>query len=128
MVTAMIYMSFLNFSDEVASKLTLSEKLESILTTGVGGYLLVFVILALIWFILALFGKFFDRKPKEEKTKVIEEVKAEPAPVAPVSEPVAPAPAEASDAAVVAAIVAAISAYSGKPAGGFRVVSFRKKH
>ncbi len=124
----MIYMSFLNFSDEVASKLTFSEKLQSILTTGVGGYLLVFVILALIWFILTLFGKFFDRKSRKENVEAAEEVKAEPAPVAPVSEPVAPAPAEESDTAIVAAIVAAISAYSGKPAGGFRVVSFRKKH
>lgn len=113
-------MSFLNFSKEVASDLSLSEKLNSILTTGVGGYLLVFVVLALIWFILAIFGKAFEKKEKPEK---------EEAP-APTPAPVAPAPAApvADDTAVVAAIVAAISAYTGKPAGGFRVVSFRKKH
>ncbi len=121
----MFYMSFLNFSKEVSSDLTLSEKLNQILTTGVGGYLLVFVVLALIWFILALFGKFFDKTPKEEKTVKTETVKTESAP-APVTANTAPA--EQDDAAVVAAIVAAISAYSGKPAGGFRVVSFRKKH
>jgi sodium pump decarboxylase gamma subunit len=116
----MNYMSFLNFSKEVASDLSLSEKLNSILTTGVGGYLLVFVVLALIWFILAIFGKAFEKKEKPEK---------EEAP-APTPAPVAPAPAApvADDTAVVAAIVAAISAYTGKPAGGFRVVSFRKKH
>ncbi len=119
-------MSLFNFSDEVASKLTLSEKLESILTTGVGGYLLVFVVLALIWFILAIFGKFFDRKPKE---KAVEETETTPVSV-PEPAPVAPAPIaqDQDDAAIVAAIVAAISAYSGKSAGGFRVVSFRKKH
>ena len=116
----MNYMSFLNFSKEVASDLSLSEKLNSILTTGVGGYLLVFVVLALIWFILAIFGKAFEKKEKPEK----EEAPApKPAPVAP-----APAAPVADDTAVVAAIVAAISAYTGKPAGGFRVVSFRKKH
>lgn len=115
-------MSFLNFSKEVASDLSLSEKLNSILTTGVGGYLLVFVVLALIWFILAIFGKAFEKKEKPEKEEA-------PAP-APTPAPVAPAPAApvADDTAVVAAIVAAISAYTGKPAGGFRVVSFRKKH
>ena len=118
----MFYMSFLNFSKEVSSDLTLSEKLESILTTGVGGYLLVFVVLALIWFILAIFGKMFDKKEKkpEEKSDAVI-IPADPAP-API------APAESDDTAVVAAIVAAISAYTGKPAGGFKVVSFRKKH
>ena len=115
----MFYMSFLNFSKEVSSDLTLSEKIESILTTGIGGYLLVFVVLALIWLILAIFGKFFDRKPKPEKPKQAEVIPTEPEPVAPSAQ---------DDTAVVAAIVAAISAYTGKPAGGFKVVSFRKKH
>ena len=120
-------MSFLNFSKEVASDLSLSEKLNSILTPGVGGYLLVFVVLALIWFILAIFGKAFEKKEKPEKEEAPAPAPT-PAPVAPA--PVAPAPAApvADDTAVVAAIVAAISAYTGKPAGGFRVVSFRKKH
>ena len=111
-------MSFLNFSEEVANHQTLSEKLTSILTTGIGGYLLVFSILALIWFLLAMIGKFFDRK--QEKKTVIEVV---PTPVTETQ----PEP-ETDDAAVVAAIVAAISAYTGKEASGFKVVSFRKKH
>lgn len=116
----MFYMSFLNFSKEVASDLTLSEKLKSILTTGVGGYILVFSVLALIWFILAILGKFFDRKANKVTLQVTPPVTPAPAPetVASVSD----------DGEIVAAIVAAISAYSGKPASGFRVVSFRKKH
>ena len=119
----MHYMSFLNFSKEVSSDLTLSEKLNSILTTGVGGYLLVFAILALIWLILAIFGKAFEKKnEKPEKTK------PEIVPVEPTPAPVATAAPETDDAAVVAAIVAAISAYTGKAPAGFRVVSFRKKH
>lgn len=117
-------MSFLNFSKEVSSDLTLSEKIESILTTGIGGYLLVFAVLALIWFILAVFGKAFDRKNEtKSETETVEAAQNEPAP-----KPVAPAPAEQDDTAVVAAIVAAISAYTGKPTGGFKVVSFRRKH
>ncbi len=121
----MFYMSFLNFSKEVSSDLSLSEKLESILTTGVGGYLLVFVILTLIWFLLTMFSKFFEKKD-EKPTKVTETVivpdEPDPAPALPIVQP------ETDDTAVVAAIVAAISAYTGKPTGGFRVVSFRKKH
>lgn len=115
----MNYMSFLNFSKEVSSTQTVAEKLESILTTGVVGYLLVFVILAVIWFIIALVGKFFDKKPKEKKTA--EAIPADPSP------DVAEATA-ADDSAIVAAIVAAISSYEDKPAGNFRVVSFRKKN
>ncbi len=115
----MLYMSFLNFSKEVASDLTLSEKLNSILTTGVVGYLLVFVILAIIWLIIALVGKCFDKKPKEKKTTRV--IPADPSPA------VEAAPAT-DDSAIVAAIVAAISSYEDKPAGNFRVVSFRKKH
>ncbi len=118
----MNYMSFLNFSKEVSSDLSLSEKLESILTTGVGGYLLVFAVLALIWLILAIFGKAFDKKDEnsEEKAQPVQPATPAPAP--------APVPVETDDTAVVAAIVAAISAYTGKPASGFKVVSFRKKH
>lgn len=117
----MFYMSFLNFSEEVSSKLTLSEKLNQILTTGIGGYILVFAVLALIWFILALFGKLFDKKPKINKVESVSAPKPEP--ISPV-----PAPTEQDDKAVVAAIVAAISAYEGKPTSAFKVVSFRKKH
>ena len=117
----MFYMSFLNFSKEVASDLTLSEKLNQILTTGIGGYILVFAVLALIWFILALFGKVFDRKPKIKKVETVTAPKTEA--ISPT-----PAPAEQDDKMIVAAIVAAISAYEGKPTSSFKVVSFRKKH
>ena len=119
----MHYMSFLNFSKEVSSDLTLSEKLNSILTTGVGGYLLVFAVLALIWFILAIFGKAFEKKTENPEAKTEPEIipiEPEPAPA-----PIVPA---TDDAAVVAAIVAAISAYTGTSPSGFKVVSFRKKH
>ena len=114
----MFYMSFLSFSEEVANHQSLSEKLTSILTTGIGGYLLVFTILALIWLLLSLIGKFFDRKQDKGTAVNIVSVQVP----APEPEP------KTDDAATVAAIVAAISAYSGKSASEFKVVSFRKKH
>lgn len=114
-------MSFLNFSDKVANHQTLSEKLTSILTTGIGGYILVFVVLALIWFLLAMIGKFFDRKQEKKTVTVV----TTPVPATIPEQKTEP---KTDDAATVAAIVAAISAYSGKSASEFKVVSFRKKH
>ncbi len=118
-----MYMSLFSFSEEVSSKLSLSEKLESILTTGVGGYILVFVVLALIWLILELMGKIFTHQKEQKRTTGKVEAITNPTPAQPVSEP----DTESDESAVIAAIVAAVSAYSDKPAGSFKVVSFRKK-
>lgn len=130
----MPYMSFslselLNFDPKIANDMSLSEKLENILTTAVGGYLLVFVVLALIWMLLEIFGKLISgKKPKEEKASVSEPV-PEPAPE-PVTEVIEEAPSyyEEDELEIIAAITAAISAYDDKPVGSFRVVSFRKKN
>ena len=89
---------------------------------------MVFLVLAILWMVLLIFKKVFykdlakaSKAPKETKA-------AEPAPVAPAA-PVA------SDDALVAAITAAVAAYidsdpalSSQFAGGFRVVSFKKKN
>ncbi len=107
---------------EVADSLSWAEKLETILTTAVGGYVLVFIVLALIWGILELFHLAFAGKketapqPKQpaKPAPVIEEAPQEDAPIANEEE-------------IVAAIMAAISAYTDKPTSSFRVVSFRKK-
>lgn len=107
--------TFALFSQEVSASYSIGEKLETILTTAVGGFVLVFVVLGLIWGILEIFNVVFGKKkmpvlPKEEPTP----------PPAPVE--------EASDeTAVVAAIMAAIAAHTDKPISSFRVVSFRKK-
>lgn len=86
---------------------------------GVG---MVFLVLAILWLVLLIFKKVFYKDPTATK-------KAEqPAPAA-------PAPAPASNDALVAAITAAVAAYiesdpalSSQFAGGFRVVSFKKKN
>ena len=88
---------------------------------GVG---MVFLVLAILWMVLLIFKKVFYKDPAKQEKK--EEATAEaPAPVA----------APADDGALVAAITAAVAAYidsdpalSSQFAGGFRVVSFKKKN
>ncbi len=103
------------FPEEVSSSMTLSEKLSSIFSTAVIGFLVVFAVLAIIWGILEIFGKIFGREAKTdapaEKTVIPEKTAAEQVP---------------KEEETVAAIVAAISAYTDKPATSFRVVSFKK--
>lgn len=100
------------------------------LVLGMG---MVFLVLALLWIILLIFEKAMGTKEKPVKKQ--EPTVAAPAPVskpAPVSAPAAPV---SDDGALVAAITAAIAAMiasdeglSQEFAGGFRVVSFRKKN
>ena len=85
---------------------------------------MVFLVLAILWIVLMIFKKVFYKEPKATTKKV-----EEPAPAAPV------ATAPANDDALVAAITAAVAAYidsdpalSSQFAGGFRVVSFKKKN
>ena len=92
----------------------------------VQGMGMVFLVLAILWMVLLIFKKVFYKDPAKQEKK--EEAPAEaPAPVA--------APAPADDGALVAAITAAVAAYidsdpalSSQFAGGFRVVSFKKKN
>jgi len=114
-----------------ASGLDLTEKLAlsgEMLLRGMGT---VFLVLAILWGIIALFSVFSgtaEKKPapapKPQAPAKKAETKAEPAP-APV-----PAPAQTDDGALIAAITAAIEAYraeeglSGLP---YRVVSFKRK-
>lgn len=85
---------------------------------------MVFLVLAILWMVLLIFKKVFYKDPAKQEKK--EEATAEaPAPVA----------APADDGALVAAITAAVAAYidsdpalSSRFAGGFRVVSFKKKN
>lgn len=85
---------------------------------------MVFLVLAILWMVLLIFKKVFYKDPNKQEKK--EEAPAEaPVPVA----------APADDGALVAAITAAVAAYidsdpalSSQFAGGFRVVSFKKKN
>ena len=109
---------------EVAGSLSWAEKLETILTTAVGGYVLVFIVLALIWGILELFHLAFAGK-KETSPSPQPKQPAEPAPV--IEEALQENAPVTNEEEIVAAIMAAISAYTDKPTSSFRVVSFRKK-
>ncbi len=95
---------------------------------------MVFAVLALLWFILAIFKNALGEK-SERKKPVMTESEATTASPAAVSAPSAStAASDMPDGATVAAITAAISAMiesdpalASQFAGGFRVVSFKKK-
>lgn len=104
--------------------LTLGEKFSlsgEILLRGMGT---VFMVLIILWGILAIFGKVFSdtgKKAAEQKTENVQTAE-------PVSE--LEAAAASDDGALVAAITAAIEAYRSENGSGntaFRVVSFRQK-
>jgi len=103
------------------------------LLTGMGT---VFLVLVILWGVIAVFGAVAKMSERREQQRIMEEVRNSPAPndmkkgasAAPVPEPEA-APAE-DDGVLIAVITAAIEAYrvaEGKPAGSYRVVSFRQK-
>ena len=115
---------FFRFPDEVASSLGIGEKGQTILSTALGGYLLVFVILALLWGVLELFGAVVRGRQKNRQAIPIPPPQDErPAlkPEEPASDP------GAGDPELAAVIAAAVSAYTGRPASSFRVVSYRKR-
>lgn len=107
------------------------ERLELACQVFLIGMFMVFAVLALLWGILAIFGKVMTRQKKQAD---------EPAPEAPAEE-IAPAvsepePAAASvedDGELIAVITAAVAAaiesdevLSSRFESGFRVVSFKK--
>ena len=88
---------------------------------------MVFAVLALLWLVLVIFKNALTEKPSKAKAEEASEPAPAPAPA------VTPAPA-GDDPAIIAAITAAIAAtidsdpaLSQQFAGGFRVVSFKKK-
>ncbi len=101
------------------------------LLLGIG---MVFLVLAILWMVLIIFAKTMGGAEKKS-AKADKPVKAEPKPAPKVAPAPVAAPAPAtSDDAIVAAITAAIAmtiesdpALSSQFAGGFRVVSFKKK-
>lgn len=108
------------------------ERLElagQVVLIGMG---MVFAVLALLWGILAIFGKVMSRQGKQtgEPAPTPEALDAQIVPA--VSEP-EPAVAETDDGELIAVITAAVAAaiesdevLSSRFASGFRVVSFKK--
>ena len=101
--------------------------------TGMGT---VFLVLAVLWGVIAIFGAVAKLVEKRERERIMEEVRNSPAPndVKRTPAPAVPdsAPAEEEDSgALIAVITAAIEAYrsaEGLPAGSYRVVSFRRRN
>jgi Na+-transporting methylmalonyl-CoA/oxaloacetate decarboxylase gamma subunit len=97
----------------------------------------VFLVLAVLWGVISVFGAVAKLKEKKERERIMEEVRNSPAPndvkaVKPEAGPVFEEEEEAEDPGVlIAVITAAVEAYraaAGLPAGGYRVVSFRRKN
>lgn len=92
------------------------------------GFALVFAVLAIIMFVVIVFGKIFGVKQQKPAKEVKKVEKAENKPEPKVEEaPVATAVND--DGGIIAAIVAAVSAFrtANGTSGGFRVVSFKKR-
>ena len=97
----------------------MADRLSAAGQTVVLGMLAVFAVLAVLWLVLAIMGKFFTTAPKAEK-------KEEPAAAPVVVQPVQTSAPATNDEEIVAAITAAISLMLDKPQSAFRVVSFRQ--
>ena len=124
-------MDFIQLSVQNADKfyytdnLPISEALGYGLPFSLFGFGTVFVVLLLLWFVVWVFGKVFNRSTKKadtaKKAKLPEIITDE------TSKTVTPVN---NDIPIVAAIIAAISAFRasiGQNVGGFRVVSFKKR-
>ena len=92
------------------------------------GFSLVFIVLAIIMFIVTIFGKIFGVKQPKPVAEVKKAEKAESKPE-PKEEAVASVAHVSNDNGIIAAIVAAVSAFrtATGTTGGFRVVSFKKR-
>ena len=101
--------------------------------TGMGT---VFLVLVILWGVIALFGAVAKMSERREQKRIMEEVRNSPAPND-INKPTPPVPAPEPEevpgedgGVLIAVITAAIEAYraaEGKPAGSYRVVSFRQK-
>lgn len=108
-----------------ATEMTVPEKFSEGIKVLLLGMVTVFVVLAVLWFVLYLFKVIFYREKSTETKKA----PAAPAPEKTTAPAPAPAAAPADDGALIAAITAAIAAYTADDASfasGFRVVSFRR--
>lgn len=101
---------------------SMADRLSAAGQTVVLGMCAVFAVLAILWLVLAIMGKFFTSgtsKPKEEKIEA-------PVQNVPVAQSVQISAPATNDEEIVAAITAAISLMLDKPQSAFRVVSFRQ--
>ena len=97
----------------------------------------VFLVLIILWGVIAVFGAVARLREKKERQRIMEEVRNSPAPndihkTLPADVPEDNGEAAGEDPGVLAAVItAAIEAFTaseGLPAGAYRVVSFRRKN
>lgn len=81
------------------------------------GYVMVFIVLALLWAVLASMKYFFIKTPKQEQPA------AKPADPAPVPKPAAP---KEDDSALVAVLTAAVAASLNTSTYKLRIKSYRQ--
>ena len=110
-----------------ANGMPMDERLAYAMRMLIVGLGMVFVVLAILWGVLVLSRIVFYDMPRRRRQEEIEEHKAvvKPAP-APAPVTVAPAAPVATHSDDAAAISAAMAEEGTAPAGGFRVVSFRR--
>ena len=116
--------------ETIADKLSLCGRM---ILRGMGT---VFLVLVILWGIIAIFGAFAKAEAKRERERIMEQVKNSPAPND-LNKPAATTSAdsveevpEADEGALIAAITAAIEAFraeEGLAARPYRVVSFRRR-
>jgi Oxaloacetate decarboxylase, gamma chain. len=118
---------------------TLAEKFAlcgRMILTGMGT---VFLVLCVLWAVIAVFGAVAKARAKRERERIMEQVKNSPAPnnaqkTAPAEhEPVPETVYESEEdpGILIAVITAAIEAYraaEGAAPGSYRVVSFKRKN
>ncbi|MBQ3708844.1 MAG: OadG family protein [Clostridia bacterium] len=115
---------------------TIGEKLAlcgRMILTGMGT---VFLVLCILWAVIAIFGAVAKAQAKRERERIMEQVKNSPAPndakrSVPETAPASTDEIEEDDGALIAVITAAIEAFraaEGAAPGSYRVVSFKRKN
>lgn len=115
-IPVLIDMSSVDINSPLGS---MADRLSAAGQTLVLGMLAVFGVLASLWVVLIVMGKFFTAKKDTPKDNSVKEAPA----TAPTVHGAAPADDEEE---IVAAITAAISVMLDKPQSAFRVVSFKQ--
>ena len=110
-----------------------AERIKYALLVSVQGMVMIFLVLSILWGVVALMKVFLHDIPAKKAAKQAALAKAVEVAAAPVEESAVIAASEEDEGEIVAAITAAIAAmlqseeYKGQFESGFRVVSFTRK-
>ena len=110
-----------------------ADRIKYAALVSVQGMVMIFVVLSILWGVVALMKVVFHDIPEKKAAKQAALAQAVAAAAASEPEPLAEVAPEQDEGEIVAAITAAIAAmlqseeYAGQFASGFRVVSFTRK-